>query len=94
MPQKSTMDSLDIMKAKVSAKGWVVIPASLRKRYGLKPGTIVEFRELGDRLFIIPKVSDVVEELYGKFAGETSLTKALLEDREKDLKREETNIKI
>ena len=87
------MDPVDIMKAKISAKGWVVIPAALRKRYGLKPGMIVEFREQDDRLFIIPEVTDPVEELYGKFAGETSLTKALLEDRKKDLKSEETKLR-
>jgi AbrB family looped-hinge helix DNA binding protein len=35
----------NLMKAKVSLKGWVVIPAALRRRYRLKPGTVVEFRE-------------------------------------------------
>ena len=88
------MESLNVMKAKVSTKGWIVIQADLRKRYGLKPGTSVEFREQDDKIFIIPRVSDVVEELYGKLSGETSLTKTLLEDRAKDLEREETNLHI
>jgi len=86
------MEAINVMEAKVSAKGWVVIPAALRKRHGLKPGTLVEFREQGDKLFIIPRVSDVVEELYGKLSEETSLTKALLEERAEDLKREESNL--
>jgi len=33
------MELSDTMKAKVSAKGWVVIPAVLRKRFGIKPAT-------------------------------------------------------
>ena len=87
------MESLKVMKAKVSTKGWVVIPAALRKRHGLKPGTSVEFREQGGKIFIIPRVSDIVEELYGKLSEETSLTKALLEERAKDLEREESNLR-
>lgn len=87
------MESPNVMKTKVSTKGWVVIPAALRKRHGLKPGSLVEFRELGDKIVIIPRVTDVIEDLYGKLAGETSLTKALLEDRDKELEREETNLR-
>ena len=87
------MESPNVMKAKVSTKGWVVIPAALRKRHGLKPGSLVEFRELDGRIVIIPRVTDVIEALYGKLAGETSLTKALLEDRAKELEREEADLR-
>jgi len=86
------MESPNVMQAKVSTKGWIVIPASLRRRYGLKPGTLVEIEEAGDRIVIIPRMSDPVEELYGKLAGETSLTDALLEDRAKELKFEEAKL--
>jgi bifunctional DNA-binding transcriptional regulator/antitoxin component of YhaV-PrlF toxin-antitoxin module len=65
----------------------------LRKRHGLKPGSLVEFREQGGRIVIIPRVTDVIEDLYGKLAGKTSLTKALLEDRAKELEREEANLR-
>ena len=87
------MESPNTMKAKVSTKGWVVIPAALRKRHGLNPGSLVEFRELNNRIVIIPRVKDTIETLYGKFAAETSLTKALLEDRAKELEREEDNLR-
>jgi AbrB family looped-hinge helix DNA binding protein len=83
------MGSLHLMKAKVSTKGWIVIPAALRRRYRLKPGTVVEFREEGEKLFIVPNIVDPVEELFGKLAGPISLTEALLEDRAAELKREE-----
>jgi len=81
------MESPNVMKAKVSTRGWIVIPAALHKRHGLKSGALVEFREVGGRIVIIPRVTDVIEDLYGKLAGETSLTKALLEDRAKELGR-------
>ena len=82
------MGSSNIMQSKVSTKGWVVIPAALRKRYRLKPGTVVEFREEGENILIVPRDSDPVEGLFGKLAGRISLTKALLEDRAAELERE------
>ena len=81
------------MHAKVSAKGWVVIPAALRRRYGLKPGMSVEFRAEGDHIILVPRDSDIVEDLFGKLAGPISLTEALLEDRALELRREETSLR-
>ena len=87
------MESPKVMQAKVSAKGWVVIPAALRWRYGLTPGTVVEFREAGDKIMVIPGRSDPIEELYGKLAGGPSLTKSLLADRAEELEREEARLR-
>ena len=88
------MGSSNVMQSKVSTKGWVVIPAALRKRYCLKPGTVVEFREEGEKILIVPRDSDPVEGLFGKLAGRVSLTQALLEDRAAELKREEAELRI
>ena len=77
------------LTAKVSAKGWVVIPAPLRKRYGINPGTIVEFRESNGKITIIPRQGDPVDELYVKWANKVSLTEALLKNRAEELRREE-----
>ena len=88
------MKSSDIMKAKVSAKGWIVIPAALRKRFCLKPGDMVEFQAKDDRITLIPEIVDPVEALYGKLAGKTSLTEALLKDRAEELKHEEADLHI
>jgi AbrB family looped-hinge helix DNA binding protein len=87
------MESSQGMHAKVSAKGWVVIPAALRRRYGLKPGMSVEFRAEGDHIIVVPRESDIVEDLFGKLAGPISLTEALLEDRALELQREETSLR-
>lgn len=81
------------MKARVSAKGWVVIPADLRRRYRLQPGTVVEFQEEGERILIIPRETNVVEELYGKLASGASLTAALLEEKKLEREREEASLR-
>lgn len=80
-------------QAKISSKGWVVIPASLRRKYGLKSGTTVEFAEEDGRIVITAKRADLIEELFGKLAGQTSLSAALLEDRAQELEREETRLR-
>ena len=40
--------------SKISAKGWVVIPAELRLRYGLKPGMRVQVVDYGGVVSLIP----------------------------------------
>ncbi len=77
------------MTARVSAKGWIVIPAPLRRRYGIKPGSVVKIREMDNRIVLVPEVTDPVQEYFGKYSGKESLTRALLEEREKEKRREE-----
>ena len=48
------MESTRAMKAKVSATSWAVIPAALRRRHVLNPGSLVEFREREGKIVIIP----------------------------------------
>ncbi len=87
------MDPSNVMQSKVSSKGWVVIPAAIRRRYRLKPGSMIEFREEGEKILLVPRQPDPVEGLFGKLAGRVSLTKALLEDRAAELKCEETSLR-
>ena len=42
----------------ISAKGWLVIPADLRKKYDLKPGSRVRFVDYGGVLSIVPAQKD------------------------------------
>ena len=77
-----------VAKGKVSKKGWVVIPAELRKRYGIKAGSEVQFIPEKDHLNIFPTMDDPVHKTSGKYAGKTSLTTALLEERKRELERE------
>ena len=86
------MEATKTLKAKVSSKGWVVIPAALRRRYGLKPGSFVEFQQKKGWIELIPQEPDPVEMTYGKLANSPSLTKSLLKEKKKELDREESKI--
>ena len=72
----------------VSSKGWVVIPAALRRKYELRPGSRVQIVDYGGVLAIVPAAGDPVAEVAGKLKGETSLTGALLEEHGRELGRE------
>jgi len=54
------------MKATVSQKGQVTIPKPLRERLGIRPGSILDFRDGQGRL-VATKVTpeDPVESVYG-----------------------------
>ena len=42
------------MTITVSARGQMVIPASIRKRYGIKQKSVVELLDLGKEVVIVP----------------------------------------
>ncbi|RTZ93526.1 MAG: hypothetical protein DSY91_02010 [Deltaproteobacteria bacterium] len=77
------------MFSKVSAKGWVVIPAPLRLKYGIKPGTRIRIEEMNGKIVLNPEADNPIQECFGKYADKHSLTKALLEERKVERKREE-----
>ena len=70
--------------SKLSEKGWVVIPNSIRKRYGLKKGDQVNIIDYGDIISIIPLSTDPIKESAGLLKGGASLTKDLIEQRKRD----------
>jgi AbrB family looped-hinge helix DNA binding protein len=79
------MDRPDMMKASIlSEKGWVVIPGSIRKRYGLKKGDQVNIIDYGNIISIVPLSPDPIKESAGLLKGDSSLTRDLLEQRKKD----------
>jgi AbrB family looped-hinge helix DNA binding protein len=82
-----------VTTAIISAKGWVVIPKEIRQRYGLKKGDRVHFVDYGGQIALVPALKDPIHDLRGMFKGGPSLTEALLEERRKDLQREEEKIK-
>lgn len=72
----------------ISAKGWVVIPAGLRKKYNLHAGRHVALVDYGGVLAIVPALADPVEEAAGILKSEASLTQALLDERRQERDRE------
>jgi AbrB family looped-hinge helix DNA binding protein len=76
----------------VSTKGQLVIPATIREKYGIGPGTRVEFIEDGPRLVLeLDTVESRIRKmkaLRGITAGGPSGTDLLLEDRRLERERE------
>jgi AbrB family looped-hinge helix DNA binding protein len=73
----------------VSAKGWVVIPKSIREKHGLKKGSRVQVLDYGQTLAIVPLPDDPIEALHGMFEGGPSLTGELQAEREMERARED-----
>lgn len=78
--------------AYVTSKGQLVIPAKLRRRYGIKPGTKVCFIERGGEVLFQPVTKEYIRSVCGMLKSETSVTQQLLKERLKDQKREEAKL--
>lgn len=61
----------------ISPKGSVVIPAELRRKYGLSPGGRVRIVDYGGVLSIVPEYADPVAAAAGMLHSGKPLTNAL-----------------
>lgn len=75
-------------RAKVSSKGWVVIPVELRRKYHIESGDEVEIVDYGGVLGLVPKHRGSMLGARGLLAGSSSLTEALLRERRHDREKE------
>ncbi len=76
------------MNVKLSQKGWVVIPAALRLKYGLKPGADLQVVDYGGVLALVPAFKDPVKDGAGLLKGQDSLTAALVEEHRQERQRD------
>jgi AbrB family looped-hinge helix DNA binding protein len=83
-----TSNEATVSTATVSAKGWIVIPAELRRKYHIEPGGQIRIVDYGGSLGLVPALEDPIREARGALAGKTSLTQALFEDRRRERARE------
>jgi len=74
--------------AVISSKGQIVIPANLRKRYGMKEGTTIVFQEDHGRLVLAPSNFDAILALGGSL-GDLPLEEDL--ERERQAARDREN---
>ena len=76
------------METYATVKGQIVIPASVRRKLGIKQGTRIqiELDEEKQRIILTPITREYIRSLRGSLKGK-GLLKALMEDRarEKDL---------
>ena len=68
-------------KLVVTAKGQVVIPARLRKKYGIKKGTQVSLYERKGEIVIKPITDEYIRAMAGMAGTKGKLLKALKEGK-------------
>jgi AbrB family looped-hinge helix DNA binding protein len=75
---------------RVSTKGQIVIPAEMRRRRGLTPGSHVSIEET-DQGIVLRSTEELIRSTRGmlRHLGGKPLTQELLEERRRDLELEE-----
>lgn len=71
------------METYATVKGQIVIPASLRRKYGIKDGTKIIITDIGDAIVLKPVTEQYLKNLQGSLKGKGGL-RVLLEERAKD----------
>ena len=91
---KSTMSPIT-ESAYVTSKGQVVVPARLRRKFGIKPGTRLNFSEEKGRIVVQPVTKEFIDSFCGIFKlkpGEKSAVQELLEDRDRERARKDREL--
>lgn len=71
---------------KTLAKGQIVIPAEMRKKYHIEPGTEMQIMEYNGIIYLIPPVDEPVKAAQGSLPSRPSLAHMLLRERRSDYK--------
>ena len=83
------MKGILAMSSTVTSKGQLVVPAKIRRRFGIKPGTTVRFIERDGEILFQPVTAEFIRGLQGSLEADGPVTPALLRERAADRKREE-----
>jgi AbrB family looped-hinge helix DNA binding protein len=81
--------------AYVTSKGQVVVPARLRRKFGIKAGTRLNFTEADGQIVIQPVTREFIDSFCGLFKakpGEKSAVQELLDDRAKERAQEDRKV--
>ncbi len=68
----------------VTTKGQFVIPARLRRRLGIRSGTVLAVEEDHGRLILQPVTREFIASLKGSLKGGASVMREFLDERRKD----------
>jgi AbrB family looped-hinge helix DNA binding protein len=71
---------------KTLSKGQIVIPAEIRKKYHIKPGTKIQVLEYSGIIYLIPPVADPINAACGVLPSEPSLSEKLISERKGEFK--------
>ena len=91
MSEFSKKDEITMNAAYVTSKGQLVVPSRIRRRFGIRPGTRINFVEEGDRIIFQPVTREYIDSFCGIFKqkpGEKSVVQEHLEERRAERDRE------
>jgi AbrB family looped-hinge helix DNA binding protein len=71
---------------KTLSKGQIVIPADIRKRYHIEPGTEMQVMEYGGIIYLVPPVEDPIKAACGLLPPKPSLSEKLLKERKSEFR--------
>ena len=71
------------METYATTKGQIVIPASLRRKYGIKVGTKIIVLDNGEEIILRPVNEQYLAKLQGSLKGKGAL-QVLMDERQKD----------
>ena len=75
-----------------STKGQIVIPAELRRRHGIEPGTRIRVEETEDGILLRPTEKNPIDAAYGMLAHLGPLTAELEAERKWECEQEEAEL--
>ena len=76
------------METRATTKGQIVIPAALRRKYGIKSGTKIIVNDTGESIELKPITEQYLKKLQGSLKGGSAL-KVLMQERCKDREKED-----
>lgn len=71
------------MKTRVNAKGQIVIPVELRRKYGIRKGTRIVLLDQGDSIELKPVTEEYLRRLQGSLKGRGAF-QIFMNDRNKE----------
>lgn len=73
------------METTATSKGQIVIPSSVRRKFGIKEGTRIQIEvdERTQRIVLKPITREYIHSLRGKYRGK-GLTKALMAEKSRE----------
>ena len=80
------------MEARVTTKGQIVIPATLRRKYGIRKGTRVKIDDDDGRIVLRPATRQALEKLLDRLQGSlkgSGILQSLMEERARDREKED-----
>jgi AbrB family looped-hinge helix DNA binding protein len=84
---------MDASIVTVSSKGQIVIPAGIRRTYGIDAGTKLSVVDMGDHISLVPAPVDAITELRGILKDSGYTMEDFLAERRRDRAAEDESAK-